>query len=178
MKNGIIQRNGMPTKKESRMQQIELTEKWDKELAEIIRHNLKMHGLDLPGTVYYDPELDHLSTFYMEKPDKRGYVVLIDEEEHLLGGVGYAEFENIPDCAELQKLYLTDKAKGKGLGKMLVELVQEKAKEKGYKQMYLETHTNLAVAIMLYKKCGFVEIKRPDFVNHGTMDTFFYKMLE
>lgn len=157
--------------------QMDLTEKWDKELAQIIRYNLKMHKLDLPGTVYFDPEVEHLSAFYAEKPNKRKYIILVDEEQNLLGGVGLAEFENIPECAELQKLYLTDVAKGKGYGKTLVEQVQMLAKEMGYKRMYLETHTNLAAAIQLYKKCGFREIERPDFVNHSTMDTFFMKEL-
>mgnify|MGYP000013637256 CR=1 FL=1 len=43
----------------------------DARVAEIARYNLKKFHLDLPGTVYFDPELDHLSTFYSEKPDKR-----------------------------------------------------------------------------------------------------------
>ena len=38
----------------------------DPVLAEIVRSNLKKHGLDLPGTVYYDDNLNHLSDFYCE----------------------------------------------------------------------------------------------------------------
>ena len=33
-------------------------------IAAIIRTNLEKFHLDIPGTVYFDPELDHLSSFY------------------------------------------------------------------------------------------------------------------
>ena len=34
-----------------------------------------------------------------------------------IGGVGIAEFAGIENCAELQKLYLDDRAKGRDAGK-------------------------------------------------------------
>lgn len=36
----------------------------DKRIAEIIRANLEKFHLDIPGTAYFDPELDHLSAYY------------------------------------------------------------------------------------------------------------------
>ncbi|MBR2916823.1 MAG: N-acetyltransferase, partial [Clostridia bacterium] len=48
-------------------------------MAELIRYNLKNHGLDIPGTVYFDEGLDNLYDFYSES-NKRGYYVLVDEE--------------------------------------------------------------------------------------------------
>lgn len=94
-----------------------ITPEDDAEIAAIIRSNLEHFHLNLPGTVYFDPELDHLSTFYCEALDKRAYFILSDTEDHVVGGVGYAEFDGYENCAELQKLYLTDTAKGHGLGK-------------------------------------------------------------
>ena len=75
----------------------------DARVAEIARYNLKKFHLDLPGTVYFDPELDHLSAFYSEKPDKRRYFVALDKDGQVIGGAGFAEFEGLDDCAELQK---------------------------------------------------------------------------
>ena len=37
----------------------------DSVIAEIIRTNLKKFNLDIPGTAYYDPELDCLSKYYV-----------------------------------------------------------------------------------------------------------------
>ena len=96
----------------------------DKLLAPIIRKNLEAYRLNIPGTAYFDPELDHLSQFYGSEPDSRAYFVLTDEAGKVLGGAGFAEFPGLPDCAELQKLYLTDAVKGNGLGRGLVETVE------------------------------------------------------
>ena len=45
-----------------------ITSKDNSDLAEIIRYNLKNHGLDIPGTVYFDPGLDNLSDYYSNSP--------------------------------------------------------------------------------------------------------------
>lgn len=47
------------------------------------------------------------------------------KDGQIIGGAGFAEFEGLDDCAELQKLYLVDSVKGKGCGKELVQLVEE-----------------------------------------------------
>ena len=80
-----------------------LTAEYDAALAALIRTNLKAHHLDIPGTVYFDDGLDHLSVFYDH--EGRSYFVLLDDMQ-LVGGIGLAEFEGFPDCCELQKLYL------------------------------------------------------------------------
>lgn len=145
-------------------------------MAKIIRENLKNHGLDIPGTAYFDPSLDDLCSFYTEK-DKRGYYVLTDENNKVLGGVGFAEFEPFKDCAEVQKLYLDYSVKGKGFGYKLMEFIENKLKESGYSFAYLETHSNLKIAIYLYEKIGYEKIDRPSDVAHGAMDSFYIKKL-
>ena len=154
-----------------------LEAKYDAQIARIIRTNLKRFHLNVPGTVYFDPELDHLSEFYDAKPEKRAYFVVLDNQEQVVGGIGIAEFEGIPNCAELQKLYLDDSAKGKGYSKELVHLAEDWARAVGYQSLYLETHTNLEVARKLYEKMGFAEIEKPSTVQHGTMDHFYLKEL-
>ena len=151
---------------------------YDTALAELIRTNLKAYQLDIPGTAYYDENLYHLSGFYNAEPKKRFYYVLTDEKENVLGGVGLAEFEGIPDCAELQKLYLDDRVKGAGLSYRMMDKIEEAAMELGYKYIYLETHENLKAAIHLYGKCGYQEISRPASVIHSTMNRFFLKELK
>ena len=151
-----------------------LTAQYDADLAALIRHNLKDHHLDIPGTVYFDAGLDHLSEFYNHPG--RAYFVLL-EDHQLVGGIGLAEFEGFPECCELQKLYLADRVKRRGLSYRLIETVEKKAKELGYKRMYLETHTNLQAAIHAYERAGYKEIARPDSVVHSTMNRFYLKEL-
>lgn len=146
-------------------------------IAGIIRDNLEKFHLNIPGTAYYDPELDHLSTYYGCDPDKRVYFIALDQKKQVIGGVGIAEYREIFGCAELQKLYLCDSAKGKGYGRKLVQLAEEWARVAGYREIYLETHTNLSTAIALYEKMGYCEIARPHTAVHGTMNVFFWKKL-
>lgn len=153
----------------------ELTPEYDAALAALIRHNLKAHQLDIPGTVYFDAGLDHLSDYYSARPG-RAYFVLLDDGA-LAGGIGLAEFAPFEDCAELQKLYLDDAVKGRGLGYTLIGRVERAAREMGYKRVYLETHTNLQAALHIYEKSGYVQIDRPGAVVHGTMNRFYLKEL-
>ena len=149
----------------------------DKALAELIRANLGYYHLDIAGTVYFDPELDHMSGFYNSDPQKRVYFTALDEAGHVIGGAGVAEFSGIANCAELQKLYLSSTVRGRGYGKELLRLAESWARSAGYKNLYLETHTNLAVAIKLYEREGFRQIGKPASAVHGGMDRFYLKGL-
>ncbi len=148
----------------------------NKQLAEIIRYNLKNHNLDIPGTAYFDAELDKLSAFYLDN-ETRGYFVLADKDDNVVGGIGFQKFSGINACAELQKLYLSDTVKGYGLGYVLINYIEEKMLEAGFKFSYLETHENLKSAIHIYEKSGYLRIDRPKNVVHNTMTHFYLKTL-
>ena len=152
-----------------------LSPEYDAAVANLIRTNLKAHQLDIPGTAYFAEGLDHLSDFYNQPA--RAYYVLLDGER-VAGGIGYAVFSGFPHCCELQKLYLDDSVKGQGFGYDLISYIEAQAWEKGFKQIYLETHTNLQAAIHIYEKCGYREIPRPDCVVHSTMNRFYIKELK
>ena len=149
----------------------------DASMAKIIRSNLEKLHLNLPGTAYFDPELDHLSAYYNSNPEQRTYFVVVGADGQVIGGVGIAEFEGIEACAELQKLYLDDSAKGKGYGKDLMRLAEDWARSAGYKNLYLETHTNLSVAVQLYEKMGFQPVEKSRSTQHTTMNRFYLKKL-
>ncbi|MBO7402045.1 MAG: GNAT family N-acetyltransferase [Lachnospiraceae bacterium] len=147
----------------------------DVTVAALVRSNLEKHGLNIPGTVYFDPSLDNLSSVY-GKPDSR-YYVLTGGSGEVVGGIGFAGFKPIKDTAELQKLYLDESAKGKGLGLKMIYFIEDRMRKAGFKHAYLETHNNLQAAIHIYLESGYKEIERPKEVVHGTMDRFFFKDL-
>ena len=153
----------------------EITEADNEAVAALVRNNLKKVGLDIPGTAYFDEGLDHLSDYY--RNPERGYFVIEDGSGRVTGGIGFARFEPMEDTAELQKLYLDDSVKGSGLGYKLIEFIEDKMREAGYKVSYLETHDNLGAAIHIYRKSGYVEIDRPPEVGHSTMNRFFRKKI-
>ncbi len=153
----------------------EMTEADNVAVAAIVSDNLKQFKLDIPGTVYFDAVLDHLSDYYGK--DDRRYFVIEGDNGEVIGGIGYDRFEPMKDTAELQKLYLTDAAKGSGLGYEMIDFIEDRMREAGYKASYLETHDNLQAAIHIYEKKGYKEIERPKEVVHSTMNRFFRKEL-
>lgn len=146
-------------------------------IGKIIKSNLKKFHLDIPGTAYFDPELDCLSEYYNASPGKSAYFIAVDGHGVIIGGVGVAEFTTFNNCAEIQKLYLSDVAQGKGIGKRLMQTAENFARKAGYRLLYLETHTNLEKAIRLYEKIGFYKIDKPRSALHSAMDRFYVKEL-
>ncbi len=146
-------------------------------IAGIIRSNLKAVGLDIPGTAYYDESLDNLSEYYLSDRKHRFYYIATNDDGSVIGGVGIAEIGLFDDCAELQKLYLSDESKGKGLSPIMMKAAEDKALELGYKRIYLETHTVLEAAICLYEKLGYKSIEKPAGIIHSSMNRFYLKEL-
>jgi putative acetyltransferase len=125
----------------------------DKALAKIIRNTLAEFKANKPGTVYFDETTDHLSEVF--KAAGSIYYVLEIKGE-IFGGGGIYPTENLPEgTCELVKLYLSSGARGKGLGKLLLEKCITAAKELGYKKIYLETMPELTIAIPMYENLGF-----------------------
>lgn len=154
-----------------------LEEKDNKAMATIIRDILKAHHLDIPGTAYFDPYLDHLSGYYEGKADA-SYWVAVDEGDKILGGVGIAPFDPDKGICELQKLYVSPEARGLGVAKALMHEALEFASAY-YTYCYLETMDQLKAANALYDRLGFEKRTSPlDGSEHGTMDTWYIKQLE
>jgi GNAT superfamily N-acetyltransferase len=59
---------------------------------------------------------------------------------------------------ELVKMAVTEKARGKGIGRMLGKAVIDRARELKAKVIFLESNTMLKPAINLYRKLGFREV--------------------
>jgi len=128
-------------------------------LAELIRVVFREFKIDKPGTVYTDPTTDSLYELF-ETPKSKYWVA--EENGALLGGCGVFPTEGLPSgCAELVKFYLAADARGKGIGKELMQKSFESAKELGYKQLYLESFPELGKAIGMYEKAGFRLLEKP-----------------
>jgi putative acetyltransferase len=128
-------------------------------LAELIRKVFREFKIDRPGTVYTDPTTDNLYDLF-KVPESIYWVA--EENGMILGGCGIYPTQELPEgCAELVKLYLSKEARGKGIGKELMNVSINSAKEMGCKQLYLESLPELGNAVALYEKAGFIKIDKP-----------------
>ncbi|SOD11447.1 GNAT family N-acetyltransferase [Pedobacter xixiisoli] len=128
-------------------------------IAELIRKVFVEFKIDKPGTVYTDPTTDALYELF----DTNGATYwLAEEDAHLLGGCGIYPTDGLPaGCVELVKFYLSANARGKGLGRKLMEQSIASARSMGYKQVYLESFPELATAVGMYEKAGFRKLEQP-----------------
>jgi putative acetyltransferase len=155
----------------------------------IARARLKENGLDVSGSVYFDPALRNLSDYYCaaaacDDPSlcapRRGYFVAVDERDLVVAGAGFAEYGDASntDTAELQKLYASTSAEGFGISYSLIERVESAALKAGYTKLYLETEHRLHAAIHVYENLGFTRLDRPPVAaQHSAMDRFYIEDL-
>jgi len=124
-------------------------------LARVIRDTLTEFGAAKPGTAYYDASTDQLPALFAATP-RSSYFVAQGAGGELLGGGGTFPTTGLPaDTVELVKLYLLPAARGRGVGKALIQRCLDAARAAGYARVYLETTEELTQAIPLYEKLGF-----------------------
>ena len=122
-------------------------------IATIIRRSLEEFNAVKPGTVYFDETTDHLYELF-QKERSCYFVATINDE--VVAGAGIYPTEDLPDkTCELVKMYVSSVARGKGLGKILLQKCIDEAKNNGFEKMYIETMQELTNAIEMYKKYGF-----------------------
>lgn len=112
------------------------------------------------GTVFADPEMEDLYGLFAQMPGSIFW--LAEEGDEILGCCGIFPTEGLPDkCAELVKFYLSSHARGKGIGKTLMEKCTESARSMGYNSLYIESIPQFSSAVSLYERQGYVRLDKP-----------------
>lgn len=116
-----------------------------------------------PITAKYNPEnisywLDEFARLHTEP---KGKLLIAWENDAALGCGMLREFE--PGIAEIQRLFVTPDARGKGLARQISLALMDQARASGYHTVRLDTARMLTGAIALYQSLGFQE--RPPYHN-------------
>jgi len=145
-------------------------------VAHIIR--TVMTEFDCVGEGYSinDPEVDNMTAAYAN--DRSAFLVL-EHNGEVIGCGGIAPLKGgDTDTCELRKMYFLPEARGKGLGRQLLEHCLDLARELGYKKCYLETVARMDKANRLYQKNGFVPLEAPlGNTGHCSCDARYLKTL-
>jgi len=124
------------------------------EIKTVVFSVLKEYGLQ-PSTI--DFCLEDIEKHYFANGGYFG--VLLDENDRIVATGGLYTMNN--DRAEIRKMYMLPNHRGRGLGKMILQTLIEKAKALGFKSIELETASVLKEAIGLYQKFGFQPYASP-----------------
>ena len=128
-------------------------------LAKIIRQCFRDFGAPTAGTVFEDPTTDDLYALFREE---KSVLWVAEWGGEVVGCCGIYPSDNLPeDYVELVKLYLSADARGKGIGKALMQKSIESAGELGYTNIYIESLPEFDIAVSLYEKSGFIRLKTP-----------------
>lgn len=128
-------------------------------LAKIIRGVFIEHNAPTEGTVFEDPTTDSLFELFQVK---KAVLWVAEWNGEVVGCCGIYPTDNLPEgCVELVKFYLAKAARGKGIGRLLLEKSIAFAKDFGYTEMYIESLPDYAKAVRIYEKLGFVHLEKP-----------------
>ena len=128
-------------------------------LAKIIRAVFIEHDAPTEGTVFVDPTTDALFELF-QTPKAELWTAELNGE--IVGCCGIYPTDNLPKgCVELVKFYLAKAARGKGIGRLLMNKSIEVAKNYGFTEMYIESLPDFAKAVNIYEKAGFTHLQNP-----------------
>lgn len=129
-------------------------------VAEIIRAVLVEHGVPKVGSAYEDESLDDMHKAY--QVPRAQYFVVDSPGEGVIGGAGVAQLANFQgNICELQKMYFSPEARGRGIGSKMLDLCLKTARDFKFEKCYLETMPNMYDAQNMYKHKGFHYIDGP-----------------
>jgi putative acetyltransferase len=95
-------------------------------------------------------ELAHLADEY--SPPHGAFLLAVQNGQYL-GCVGLRAFS--PGIGEIKRLYLAPAARGKGLGRLLVQAIVAAGRQRRYRQLLLDTLPSMNQAHALYASIGF-----------------------
>ena len=134
---------------------------------EVIRSLIQRIWKPTYSEILSDEQMDYMlemmySADTLQQQMDAGHVFLIlNDEECPVGFAGYeCDYKEAGSC-KLHKIYLLPETQGKGMGKMLLNAVVEKAKEAGQRRLLLNVN-RYNKALAFYRNYGFAIIAEED----------------
>ena len=109
--------------------------------------------------------------YFSNNFDEKFYIEYIENKKVLVAKekdvVGYVLFNQILDEAEIYKIVVSKDFRNKQIAYNLIEFLIKELKLRDVSKIFLEVRENNIPARNLYKKCGFVEIRKiVDYYNN------------
>lgn len=90
-------------------------------------------------------------------PPRGIFLVVRDDDGRAVACGGVTRFDD--ERGELKRMYVVPDARGRGLGRLVLEDLERRARELGFASLVLETGDRQEAALALYRGAGFV--RRP-----------------
>lgn len=136
---------------------LELIKVKDKEHLAVVRKLFLEYAESLGFSLCFQDFDKELAALPGEYAPPTGCLILAVADSKPSGCVALHKLEE--GICEMKRLYIKPGFRGKGFGKLLVNVVLEEAKKIGYAKMRLDTVPQMKEAINLYRQIGFKEIE-------------------
>jgi putative acetyltransferase len=130
----------------------------------------EMHG------VYGEADIGPTREAPMFVPPDGIFLVLRDDAGRAIGCGGIARFDD--RRGEVKRMYVVPEARGRGLGRRLLEELEAQARALGYTSVVLETGDRQPEALGLYESAGFARIPCYPPYDSRALSLCFEKRLE
>jgi ribosomal protein S18 acetylase RimI-like enzyme len=107
--------------------------------------------------VGFDPALS-LSPTHEEFAPPRGTFLVMLSDGAPVGCGGFKPEES--GAAYIKRMWVSPEVRGLGLGRKLLQALEDRARALGYPMIRLETQKSLTEAQRLYRSCGYREVPR------------------
>lgn len=139
------------------------------QVVELHKHALRVIGAYKSGE--WEKDLQDIEGNYIN--NKGEFLVgLLDSKVIAMGAIRKISDE----IAELKRMRVHPDFQRQGFGQWMLEALEKRAKELGYKRIQLDTTVKQTVAQYLYEKNGYSEIRRETWIIYGEV-VFYQKAL-
>ena len=129
------------------------------QIARLIREVLTEYQAIGAGSSIDDTEVSDMFASYH---NKLSCYQVVTADNRVVGGAGIGPLAGGgKSVCELRKMFFLPELRGFGMGRRLLMLLLDEARERGYKKCYLETLDRMWQANALYRKCGFELLAKP-----------------
>jgi putative acetyltransferase len=133
-----------------------LIRSWEKDdripASEVIRSTLAEYGLgwEADGA---DRDVMQVEECYL---NNGGEFWVVEQENQIVGTAAYYPISRGENAVEIRKMYLLPHVRGLGLGKYLLQQLEEVITSRNYREIWIETASILTEAVKLYESNGYI----------------------
>jgi putative acetyltransferase len=133
-----------------------LIRSWEKRdripASEVIRSSLAEYGLgwEADGA---DKDVIQVEEYYF---NTGGEFWVVEQQNQIVGTAAYYPISRGENAVEIRKMYLLPHVRALGLGKCLLQQLEEVITSRNYREIWIETASILAEAVKLYESNGYI----------------------
>ena len=124
------------------------------------------HGLDDFLNELVGGEKNRAEYIPYNKLDDIHDVVIAYDKDVPVGSASFKRYDN--ENAEVKRVFVKKEYRGQGISLELMKMLEERAREKGFKYLILESGEPLVAAMALYRKIGYKVI--PNYGQYKCMN--------